>query len=105
MDISSIFAIHLSLLEPFKLSTMQLIKLTVTIFLLSKTGDSMSVTTDHFKVSTNWKLSKNMEKTKLKYGEEVTIFHLLNSKSVTSDTPSMKRDIKTLTQLYCPKHK
>lgn len=93
MDSNSISAIHQFLPEPFKPSTTPLRNSTAITSQSSSTGDSMKDTMEHFKDSTNWKLLRNMARIRSKFGEEATIFLLLNYRAMIQGIPKMIKDI------------
>ena len=82
MIFSLMFAIHQFWLGPFKPSTMQLMKWTVTISQLLNPGDSTKDTMELCKDLTSYRLLRSTEKSRFKYGEGVLIslHHLYNLK-------------------------
>ena len=93
MGSNSISAIHQFLLEPYKLSTTLLRNWIAIISQSSRTGDSMKDTMEHCKVSTSWKLLRNMARIRFKFGEEATISLLLNYRAMMQGILKMIKDI------------
>ena len=88
-----------------KPSTMRPTNLTVTTFPFISTGDSTNVTMEDFKDSTNLRLWKSTGRSRCKFGEEVMIFLLLNSKSLTRGSQATTKDTRTLILVTSPKQK